>query len=124
MFCAFVPGLRTVQLEFVGLRFLLLVLGWRPLWLFVGRLFMNNGMSEALSSLYCSLSVKGARLALGARVCKGIAISLFAIVGVKAVDMLPCIACLAVDRVSVIVREVADTLDGVRLLFHRLRLVQ
>jgi hypothetical protein len=48
---------------------------------------------------------------------------LIPVVRVKAVDVLPCIACFAIDRVSVVVREVADTLDGVRLFFYRLNLV-
>lgn len=45
------------------------------------------------------------------------------VVGVEAVDMLPGVACFAIDRVSVIVREVAYTLDGVRLFFYHLDLV-
>lgn len=46
--------------------------------------------------------------------------SLVPVIGVKAIDVLPSIARLAVDCVSVIIREVANTLDGVRLFFRLL----
>lgn len=51
---------------------------------------------------------------------KVLAYRLVPVVGIEAVDVLPRVACLAVYCVSVIVREVADTLDGVRLFLHRL----
>lgn len=43
--------------------------------------------------------------------------SLLATVWVEAVDVLPRVARVAVDRVSIIIREVANTLDRVRLFF-------
>ena|ERR1700733_10486906 len=47
----------------------------------------------------------------------------FAVIGIKAIDVLPRVAGVAVYRVSVIVREVTYTLDGVGLLVSRLGLM-
>ena len=49
--------------------------------------------------------------------------SLIPVIGVEALDVLPGVACVAIYRVPVIVGEVADTLDGVRLFFDRLDLL-
>ena len=40
--------------------------------------------------------------------------------GVETLDMLPCVARLAINCVAVIVGKVADTLDGIRLLVRGL----
>jgi len=39
---------------------------------------------------------------------------------IEAFNMLPCVARLAVNRVSIVVRKVADALDGVRLFIYGL----
>lgn len=48
---------------------------------------------------------------------------LLPVLGVEAVDVLPCVARLAVYCVSVIVGEVAYALDGIRLFLWHLDLV-
>jgi hypothetical protein len=53
-------------------------------------------------------------------VCKVLPDSLVPVVWIEAVNVLPGVARLAVDCVSVIVREVAYTLDRIRLFFRLL----
>jgi hypothetical protein len=55
-------------------------------------------------------------------VCEVGAERIFDGVWIIALDMLPCFACLAEYRVSIIVSEVADTLDGVGLFVYSLLL--
>ncbi len=69
-------------------------------------------------SLNCSLVIEKSRLAIGARMCKVFAQSVFDIVWIVALKVLPGVACLAVDRVSAIAREVTNALDCVRLFLY------
>ncbi len=120
IFGVFVGSSVAVQLQVCGLRFLLVALGRRSLGLLICRFRLYDGhrLSRPLT-LDSALDVERPRLALVTRVREVFAIGLFDVVGVEALDVLPGIACLAVDRVSVIVREVANTLDGVGLFLNR-----
>lgn len=53
-----------------------------------------------------------------------LSIGFMGIVGVETFDMLPCIARFTVDGIPVIVREAADTLDGVGLFIDHLDLIR
>ena len=55
---------------------------------------------------------------------KVFAVSIVYVVWVVALDVLPSVTGLAVDRVSIIVRKAADTLDRVGLFFGSLGLVR
>jgi hypothetical protein len=115
----------AVQLEFVWFRLLLLALGWRTLGLLVCGLLLDHGhdMSRLLS-LVCLLQIQRSGFAVDARMSKVFSKGIFEFIWVVALDVLPCVADLAIDRISVIVREVADTLDGVRFFLYRLLLVR
>ena len=53
-----------------------------------------------------------------------LSVSILDVVGVKALDVLPCVACLAVYRVPIIVSEAAYAFDGVRFFLDRLDLTR
>jgi hypothetical protein len=66
------------------------------------------------------LTIQGPWLALGTGMCKIGPESVFHIVWVVTLDVLPCLTRLAEYGVSVIVSEVAYALDCVCLFFHSL----
>jgi hypothetical protein len=72
--------------------------------------------------MVCFLSVEWPRFALGAGVGEVFSKGIFDCVWVKALNVLPGIASIAVDRVPVIVREAAYALYCVRFFFHSLLL--
>jgi len=117
----------AVQLEVRRLWLLLVALGRGSLGLGGRRGLLGDGDAESRPlSLEGLLVVERARLALVARVSKVLAARVLDIIRVEALDVLPRVARLAVDRVSVIVREAADTLDGVGFFafYRRLDLVR
>lgn len=114
------PGV-TIQVQVSRLRLLLVaVLGRGPLRLLVpGFLGGGSAVPELSGALDSLLDIQLAGLALGTRVCKVFAEGLLARIGVEAFNVLPRVACLAVNRVSIIIRKVANTLDRVRLFIRR-----
>lgn len=113
-----------VQLQVIRLGFFLVAFGRGTFGLFVCGLLLNYGRSETcFLSLDGTLLVKRSWFTLGARVGEVFTISVLHVIRVEALDVLPGIACLAVDRVSIIVREVTDTLDSVRLFLYGLDLL-
>ena len=72
-----------------------------------------SSMCETVSPIDRLLPVQGPRVAVGTSMCEILSDGFFPVVGVEALDMLPRVARLAVYRVSIIVRESADTLDSV-----------
>jgi hypothetical protein len=110
----------ALQLQFGWFRFLLVTLGWRSFGLSVRYLLLHNGHSQARSlSLSRFLRIEESRFAIDTRVSEVFPKGVFDVAGVIAHDVLPCLASFAKDRLSVIVREVANTLDRVGLFFFR-----
>jgi hypothetical protein len=68
---------------------------------------------EADHALDSFLTIERTRFAFCTGVGKVFADSFLSIIGVETEDVLPCITGLAVNRVSIIIREVTDTLDCV-----------
>lgn len=104
-----------------GFRSLLVALGGRSLRLFVGELLDGHSL-ETKCSLDGFLSVEWSWLALCTGMYKVLSNGLVPIVGVEAINMLPRVTRLTVDGVSIVVSEVTDTLDCVRLFFRCLGL--
>jgi hypothetical protein len=73
-----------------------------------------DSMRKTICSVDGFLSIQRARIAIRAGMGEVLTYGLFPVVGVKAFDVLPRVARLAVDRVSIIVSEGANTLDCVR----------
>lgn len=67
------------------------------------------------------VGVEVARLAVDARVVKVLATGVLGIPRIVALDVLPRIACVAIDRVAIVVRATTDTFDRVGLLVRRRR---
>ena len=107
----------------IRLRFSFVAFGGRSFRPFVQGLRLCGSAAKTQRSLDSLLAVERARFAFCTRVSEVFTNGLVPVVGVKAVDMLPRIARLAVDCVAIIVREVANTLDGVGLFFYRLNLL-
>jgi hypothetical protein len=116
------PIVDTIDLELCRFWLFLMALRRRPRWFFLGRRFYDPPSGPRPQAIDSRLGLQGPGFALGAGMCKVRIKGVIHIIGVIAPDVLPCIARLAVDRISVIVSEVADTLDGVRLLLDRLLL--
>jgi hypothetical protein len=116
------PMVDAVYLKLRRLWPLLVALGRGTFRLFVGGRF--DDWHSCPCPLACDglLAVQGPRLALDARMCKVRTKGIFDVVGVVALDVLPGIARLAVDGISVIVSEATYTPDGVRLLLDNLLL--
>lgn len=117
MFRVCVGARVAIQLEVVGFDFFLVALGRRSLGFSLERLIGvgPTGASKVLS-LDGALAIENSRFAFGTRVRELVRFGLLYVVGVEALDVLPRVARLAIDREPVIVSEAADTLDGVRLL--------
>lgn len=115
---------RTAAVEkaIVKLGLLLMTFGWRSPRLLLSMLVGQSGVLELQCPLNGLFPGEGTRLTVGARVNEVWAKCLIPAIGVKAVNVLPRVACLAQYGISVIVREVANTLDSVRLFLHRLSL--
>jgi hypothetical protein len=101
--------------------FSLVALGWRSFRLLVS--LFQRGIPQALGPLDGLFAVELSRLAVGAGMSKVLSYCFIAVFRVETLNVLPRIACLAIDRVSIIVREIANTLYRVRLFFYRLDLV-
>ena len=122
MFC--VVGRMGVAVELQVGRFglLLVALGRRPFRFPVCRF----GFGDWQSGRACFLSLDGlldrqrSGLALDAGVREVVADSIVNLIRVVALDVLPRVALLAVNRVSIIVSIATDTLDRVRLLLYLL----
>jgi hypothetical protein len=123
MFSIFLAAGVSVQLQFDGLGLLLVALGGRSFGFLIGCLLRRrSGVIEPLCAFDSLLDIERTRLAIGTRVGKVLSERLLPAVWVEALDVLPRVAGFAVYRVSIIIREVADALDRVRLFLCRLNL--
>lgn len=101
------------------LRLLLMALRRRPLGLLLATIFERPVLPLLALSLVCLPPVQRPRLAFGAEVIEVFARGLLNVSGIEAFDVLPGLAFFAVDRITVVIRVVADALDSVGLLVNR-----
>lgn len=107
----------TINMNFRRLL-LLVAFGRRTLSLFIRRLGHDWNGRFCFLSLDCCLSIVRSGIAIDARVSKVCAERILNFIGVVALNVLPCFARLAKDRVSIIVRIIAYTLDCVGLFLY------
>lgn len=124
VFAIFLAHGVAVQLEVCWLWLLLVAFRRGSPRLLVLGIFLRGAVLESSRALNGFLSIERTRLAVGARVGKVLAECLFLAVRVIALNVLPCITSLAVYRVSIIIRKVADALDRIRLLLNGLSLAR
>lgn len=116
--------MRIVVVNTIGhdvgwLRLLLVALGGRAFGLLVDVVLSQLVLALLALPLVRLPAVQGPRVTVGAEVAEVIAGGLLDVTRVEAFDVLPRIASLAVDGITVVVRVVADALDGVWLLVYR-----
>lgn len=110
----------TVDLKIGRLNLLLVTLGqWSLAFLLVA---FGVGFILALLplSLCCVSAIKQSGLAFHARVVKVFLCGIIDAARVEALNVLPRIAGLAVYGITIVVRIIADALDGVRLFLYRI----
>jgi hypothetical protein len=122
MLSIFLWSSMAVYLQVVGFGPLLVALGGGPLRLLVRRLAFGGPVLETGCALNSFLAIKRTGFAFCTGVVKVLTDRLLSIVRVEAVDVLPRVTRLAVDCVSIIVSEVANTLNRVWLFLRRLDL--
>jgi len=114
-------AMMPIELQVMWLRLLLVALGWRSFLFLVCSFVFNRGDGCAgRLALDGPLSIQESWLALGTRVSKILAQSILDVVGIITLNVLPCIALLAVYGVAIVLGEVADALDRVGLLVYNL----
>lgn len=109
---------EAIYLNIGRFRLLLMALGRWALRFLVPVLGRDFVLPLVPLSLGRMSSIEGARFAVGTRVIEFFPRSIINTAGVKTFDMLPRIARLAVNCISIVVRVVADTLDRVWLLLY------
>lgn len=122
MLSIFLRSSMAVYLQVVGFGPLLMALGGGPLRFLIRRLVVGRPVLETSCALDGFLAIERTGFAVCAGVVKILADRLLSVVRVKAVDVLPRVTRLAVDSVSIIVSEIANTLDRVWLFLRRLDL--
>lgn len=108
----------AIQLEIVRFRLLLVCFGWGPFGFLVVRIFGSQMHTMACSlSFHGPLFVEGSRITVGTSVIEVFLIDAFRAFAVVAKNMLPSVAFLAIDRASIILGDVTDTLDYACIIF-------
>jgi hypothetical protein len=113
----------SIERKITWLGFLLVALGRRSLGFLINVLGLHDGRPKPQRALNRLLAIQRSGLAVSTGVRKVLTDGFLPVLRVEAINVLPCVACLAVYRVAVVVGEIADTLDGVWLFLWRLHLV-
>lgn len=119
MFCVGLGTTVAIWCYVCWFGFLLIILRGRPFDFPLRRLCRTGFTSSQLLSLIGTLAIKRSGLAINAGVSEVFSQGLVNSKGIVTFDMLPCIACFAINSVPVIVSEVTNTLDRVRFFLDR-----
>lgn len=120
IFVAIVIIVITVHLNVGRFRFLFVTFRWWPL-LFVVATAITDCFVLPLKSLSLGrvVPIERSRFAVCAGVVELVSRCIVNATGVIALDMLPCIACLAINGVSIVIGIVTNAFDRVGLLIYR-----
>lgn len=111
--------MKTIDLQLSGLCFLLVALRREPFVFLVAVIVCRLVLTMPLS-LNRMPTVEWSWFAIGTRMIEIFSRGILYSPGIETFNMLPCIARLTVYRISIVVRVIADTFNGVRFLVYRL----